>query len=60
MHIVDRVGQLLEIFLSERLVQFMFSNHLGLFTTLCQLQGNVEVVPSKDASLQSDDVGIVN
>ena len=38
----------------------MFSNHLGLFTTLCQLQGNVEVVPSKDASLQSDDVGIVN
>ena len=34
MEIVDRVGQLLEIFLSERLVQFMFSNHLGLFTTL--------------------------
>ena len=60
MHIVDRVGQLLEIFLSERLVQFIFSNHLGQFPTLCQLQDNVEMVQSRDAVLQSDDVGVAH
>ena len=60
MQVVDGIGQLLEIFPGEVLVQFLLSNHFPEFPTLCELQDNVDVVRGEDVILQSNDVGVIH